>query len=494
VLRLITSTERERQDARGDNDNDGTYDGNNQVIVSDSDAEAAAHDALASAMLRLSARIATLEAVLVLTSVPITGRVSRLWTEPLLFVALSAIYDEAKARSVFIASGTSRLAGNLDAEYASRYYTKNEQQMYWGEGFNKIHGQRNPNLDTPNFSTAEREGVGLRDLDHMIVSSVDRMERCPRAYPVYLTALKMKNGVTFGDLENLGGTDPSASSFFHPGNRFIRKFEVKHEEGTVGSFTSKVVSKGSPSALFNYVGTEVDLATAGVLIALKAAGLDVEKGFDQMSTLFNDVVMAGGSISDFFNIGTVDTNWLHTHSVEQALTRLQDHATEEYGGPFPLAYDYETKGTINRGARQGSTGQGVNVRGDYTYAQLIDKTGLTFLDSFRNHTWRGTAIDNTLVSYTPREEYNTRMYAGNRTNSLFGFDTLEYEFQGVNTEFAMAVDPASTYWRNASPTRIEPADGEGDAIALNGRLFAVYDYSGGPAQWKWVKGATSLIS
>jgi hypothetical protein len=491
---LVSGTEGERGDGRDENDHNDDYDGNTTMHYVGVEDESTAHDAIHSAILRLSSRIATLEAVTTLTTVSIIGTVSRLWTESLLFVAMSGIYDESKARSVAIATGFVGFPGSIFARDENlRHYTPAEEEMYWGREYNKIHGQRNPDLDHPRFNGSGREGVGFGDIDHMIVSAVERYESCPRRVRMHLTALKMKNGVVFGDLENLGGTEPNLAHFHaNPETKVIRYFDVEHTEGTVGSFTDKVVSKGAVPTAFNATGVAVSVVTLGIVLALKRGGFDLESSYNTFQSGYNNLMKHGGSIADYFNISSVPTGWLHTNSAKAALKRIQDNAAEEYGGPFGLSYSIENDATIGRGAKVGCTGKGQVITGNYTHSQLIDKTDLTLKSSFRNHTHHGKVIDNTAISYTPREEYNTRIYAGDRSGSQFGFDTLEYDFRGVNTGFEMAVDTAGTFWRNATPTRVGSVEGEGDAIAMEGRLFAVYDYS--VAQWKWVRGDTSLLS
>jgi hypothetical protein len=493
IITLGAGITGEREDGRGDEGVSHGINGNNQISENNYHAETAAHDMFAASILNLANRLAILEASTTITSIAIVGTVSRIWTEKLMFVSLSAIYDEAKATSWSIRNGITGALASFDfGDGRKREYTTGEMAMYDGKDYHKIHGQRNPNLNAPTFDGSGRQGVGIIDLDYLLVSAVDRYETCPRRARMILTSLKMKNGVTFGDLENLGGTEPLPIHFHDVNMKIIRYFDVEHKEGTVGSFQNEVISKGQVNPNFNASKIALNIASVGIFIALKAAGLDLEKTFETVTSAYNELIKQGGTMAEFFAVDETDTAWLHTLSVEDALVRLQDLATEDYGGPFALAYEYENDSLLGRGAKVGCDTFGNVKSGTYSHATLIDKTGLTQVGSFRNHTLGGKTIDAIVLSYRPREEYNTLTYAGLRSASKFGFDTLEYEFRGVNTGFDLAVDASASLWRNASPTRTEFVEGEGDAIAMNGKLFAVYDYSA--TAWKWVKGDTSLIS
>jgi hypothetical protein len=485
LSKAITYTNATERGDGLDEEDDGESHLQNTTMESDRTRESAFHELVASNLARLTSRIGILEGYPTPTTIAITGVVSKLWSERHLVVAISAIYDECKAKSW----GIENLA--LRGAYGKQFYTSNERSMYAGTEYHKIHGQRNPSVTSSEFLGPGREGVGYGDLQYILSSAVDRFETCPRRLRMHMGVLKMKNGVTFATLQNLGGTEPSATHF-HPETKMIRYFDVEHKEGTVGSFTNKVISKGPLGPGFALVEAVIDFASLGIVIALKRGGIDLEGTYTKVSDGFNQLVKSGGGLSDYFNVSTLDTSWIHVDSTKHALTRIQDAAAEDYGGPFPLAYEVEKDGFLGRGARVGCRSNLSLAVGDYSHGTIISTSGLNKLTSFKNHTHHGKTIDNGFVSYTPREEYNTTLYQADKAHSKFGFDTLEYEFRGVNTGLDMFVDAAGSLWRSATPTRTEYADGEGDALTMDGRLFAVYDY--GTTTWRWVKGDTSLIS
>jgi hypothetical protein len=458
------------------------------------------HDSLNSIYCRLVA----LESVLTETAVNITGNLSRLWTKHLLSVSLSTCYVEAKAKSIGIMNGFNSPGEVIAATVVPGYgaatalisnrggISRKERTFYNGKKYKKIAGAHNPQWNGT-FSKASREGVGDLHLQDVMSTFVERIETVPKVVTMTLGVLKQRPGILLADVAALGNTEPDTTTHFWTNTTIIRTFDVQYDAGTAGSYPSEEgTSSGTIDSSFARDQFVIEVAELAVLFALKRNFFGVGDALDSAKDALEEITSLNDTVSNVYAkfAGKV-SNYIRQKEASDAVKHYQDNAKLGFGDVFLTADQVAEDKFLARIARQGKAASGRDFWGTHTY--FMSTTGLTQTDSFKRHSKHSVPLKSDFVDYTPRVEYNTRIHTGAQEHSLFGFDTVEYYLRGVNTGLDLFVDSSAAFWRDVgTPTETAPKPGQGDALTLNGTLFAFYDYAA--TSWKWVRDETGVIS
>jgi hypothetical protein len=462
-----------------------------------------AHQMIHDSLNSIYCRLVSLESVLTETSVNITGNLSRLWTKHLLSVSFSTCYVEAKAKSLGILNGYNSAAEVIAATSFPLYgavialnssrggISRKERTFYTGKKYKKIAGAHNPQWNGT-FSNSSREGVGDLHLQDVVSTFVERIETIPKVVTMSLGVLKQRPGVVLGDVAALGNTEPDTTNHFWTNTTIIRTFDVQYDAGTAGAFPSEEgTSSGSIDSSFARDQFIIEVAELAVLFALKRNFFGVGDALDSAKDALQEITSLNDTVANVFTKfeGKV-SNYIRQKEAADAVKHYQDNAKLGFGDTFLTADQVSEDRFLARIARQGKAANGRDFQGTHTY--FMSTSGLTLADSFKRHSKHTVPLKSDFVDYTPRVEYNTRIYTGAQEHSLFGFDTAEYYLRGVNTGLDLFVDNSATHWRAGSPIETAPKPGQGDALTLNGTLFAFYDYA--TTTWKWVRDETGVIS
>jgi hypothetical protein len=391
-----------------------------------------------------------------------------------------------------IAATTFPLFGVIVATVSNRGgISRTERTFYNGKKYKKIAGAHNPQWNGT-FSKASREGVGDLHLQNVVSTFVERIETIPKVVTMTLGVLKQRPGVLLGDVSALGNTEPDTTNHFWTNTTVIRTFDVQYDAGTAGAFPSEEgTSSGSIDPSFARDQFVLEVAELAVLFALKRNFFGVGDALDSAKDALEEITSLNDTVANVYaKFSGKVSNYIRQKEATDAVKHYQDNAKLGFGDVFLTADQVAEDRFLARIARQGKAANGRDFQGTHTY--FMSTTGLTLADSFRRHSKHTVPLKSDFVDYTPRVEYNTRIYTGAQEHSLFGFDTAEYYLRGVNTGLDLFVDSAAAKWRAGTPTETAPKPGEGDALTLNGTLFAFYDYA--TTTWKWVRDETGVIS